>query len=735
MEPVTCAGCGKHIDPLRAGHVAIFSERFRYFCGWDCREQFVQQSTFAAALGTTAQPEPPVQASAPADIAPLAPLEGDEGEAPADFVMPPDEAMDTVAALPPARSDLGTILLLSATVAAVLAIALALVGTSSTVLTIRLALAVLGTALLVARSFVSPREPSDPPPAAVHGAAIGASIVAVGARLVGSPVADEAAVLTGLIVVSTGTSIQLVEQVRRPALARLAALRDGLAVAARRVVAGGYAVVPSTALHPGEEVVIHAGEMVPADVVISAGGATVLPWLDARSATSKRPGDALVAGARLISGRLRATVTWTGFDCAWLRTTADATRAAHVLAPVARTARLVVERWALAAAALAALAAFVNGAPAVDVLLAALAGHAAISSLATAAIPSLHVLHGTLGSLTRGIVYQSATAWERVAHTTAVVFSARGTLLLGEPQVAEIVGLGTCSPERLLSLASGAEMASTDPIAVAVQREARARSVVPDAVRSPLLVPGLGVTAVTSEGEPLCVGSRALMLREHISMALLEGKLAELEALGRTVLMVAVGSRLVGFIGLQDGLRRGARAAVQYLLDAGVEPVLMSGDARETCEALARSLDIEHVRPEVLPSERVTEIRRISEAGATVAVVGRPSQDDAALGAADVAVALEAAGTTLGEWAVRLAGDDVRDAARAVVSARRARGHARTALVISLAPGIAAALVIAFGLLPPSYAPLAVLLGSVAAHLHVRAVHSPDEEPLSRPLA
>jgi cation transport ATPase len=133
-------------------------------------------------------------------------------------------------------------------------------------------------------------------------------------------------------------------------------------------------------------------------------------------------------------------------------------------------------------------------------------------------------------------------------------------------------------------------------------------------------------------------------------------------------------------------------------------------------------LDIEHVRPEVLPADRANEVKAMTESGATVAVVGRLGQDESVLGAADVAVALEAAGSTVGDWSVTLASDDVRDAAGALVAARRARLHARTALVLGLFPGIASVLAIAFGILPPAYAPLAVLVGSVATHLHLRAV-------------
>jgi len=731
VAPVDCPACAKKVDPLRAGHVAIFANQFHFFCDLTCRERYLTQHPELVRPRTGDDTADSPQSVAQSALPPLN-AEQDHGvDDDLELDNVDEVAADTEPEALPPRSDTGALLLLSATVAGVLAIALALTGTGTLALTIRLAVACIGAVLLVVRAGILPRDPSDPHPAAVLGPAIAAGIVATWARIAGHEVADEAAVLTGLIVVSTGTSIQLVEQVRRGPKALVAASLAALDAPARRVVPSGYAIVSANSLRPGEEVLIDAGEMVPTDVMISAGEATVLSWLGARSATRKRPGDALVAGSRVVSGRLRATVSWTGLDRAWLRTTADAHRAAHVLAPVARNGRLVVERWALASGALAGLAAFANNATTPNIILAAVAAHAAVASVATGATPSVHVLRGVVQALKRGVVYQSASAWERAAHTTVAVFSARGTLLLGEPQVAEIVSLGHTATDRLLSFAAGAEAAADDPIAAAVKRAARERDVDPDAVRSPNVVAGLGVTAVTSSGQSLCVGSRALMLREHISMAALEGRLAELEAMGRTVLLVSVGAKLIGFIALQDGLRPGARAAVQYLLDARVEPVLMSGDARETCEAIARSLDIEHVRPEVLPTERGSEIRSIAESGATVAVVGRPSQDESSLSAADVAVALESAGSTLGEWAVTLAGDDVRDAARALVSARRSRMHARTAIVIGLAPGVAGALAIAFGLLPPAYAPLAVLVGSIATHLHMRAVEPSDQDEAS----
>jgi P-type Cu+ transporter len=248
-------------------------------------------------------------------------------------------------------------------------------------------------------------------------------------------------------------------------------------------------------------------------------------------------------------------------------------------------------------------------------------------------------------------------------------------------------------------------------------------------------VPGLGVTAVTSSGEDLCVGSRALLLANRIAIAASEQRIAELEALGRTVILVAVGARLVGVLGLQDGLRPGARAAVQHLLDAQIEPVIMSGDARETCEAIGRSLDVDHIRPEVLPTERASEVRRLIDAGMSVAVLGHPGIDDGALGAADVAVALGAAGASPGDLSIALASDDVRDAALALALAHRARLEARVGLAIAVFPALVGAIAVAFGVLPPAYAPLASLLGGVMAVLHVRALDRVRESGAPRPLA
>jgi len=148
------------------------------------------------------------------------------------------------------------------------------------------------------------------------------------------------------------------------------------------------------------------------------------------------------------------------------------------------------------------------------------------------------------------------------------------------------------------------------------------------------------------------------------------------------------------------------------LHDAHIELVLLSGEARETCEAIARALDIEHLRPEVDGPDRGAEVRALAERGDLVAVLGHPSADDSALGAADVSVALDSAGASPGEWSVALASDDVRAAAEALAIPRVTRERSTRTLAVALAPGVFAALALALSLVPLWTAPV---VGALAA--------------------
>jgi len=729
-RPLPCATCKTPVDPLRAARVAFIGERFRYFCSADCRARFDPSSL------TTPMPRP--RRRGPADPA----LVLHEREADASFLAarrtaealagvaadgsdelalaaPREEPAHEDAALAPADApDVATLLLGLAMLGGTLAVALALAGSSATALTARSVVVVVACAALVAEYVMGRRDPVESHPAELLAGPVLATLTALAALVLASPKAPAAISLAGLVVAVTAIVIWLVARARRPLDAEREVILSALQQPAHRVVGEDMAPARALDLRPGEEIVIEPGESVPADVTVVAGSAVVYPWLGARTTATRAEGDSIVAGATVERGRLRAVVAWAGHDRAWMRLTHDPRRRADLLAPLARAGRLTAGRLAPIAAGLGALTAFAANYDPVTIAMFAVAAQAAIANAAVAQIGALHVSRSVLDSLARGIAFRTADTLDGAGRVSVTAFCARGTLLLGEPEVANVEPFGAHDAQQVLALVAGVESGATHPTATAVLRAARARGIRPDGVRSPTVQPGLGVTAVASNGEPLVVGSRAHMLRERISVAAAEQKITELEAMGRTVLLVALRGRLLGVVGLQDGLRPGARAAVQHLLDAGVEPVLLSGDSRETCEALGRALDIEHVRPDLLPTERGDEVRRLADGGAVVAVIGRSPNDDLSLSAADVAVALGAAGSA--EWSIQLASDDVRDAAYAIFLAHRCRSDARAGLALALAPAVAGAIAVAFALVPPPIAPLAALAGALLALFRLR---------------
>lgn len=825
-----CPGCGRAVDPLRAGHVAILDGGFRYFCGAECKSLFVDVSSRRASLealttdppqvssGVRTQqarevrevrdvreveqaprfPEPQavegegerereregageregervVAEEPPSTLRSKAAREEEEEEgadaeekadADAKAEVDADENADAVESAKEksagakgrgepkhvaadngiarsARVDARKVFAHVATAApyvgialGVLAVVVSLAGGGSSEL--RLPFALASAALLVVCTGLGKREPADPAPWFVSGPVVLGACGAVLSVTLRDARAESHAAYVGLASAGALLVDLLVARSRRDVADARARIATALAVRVRVIRGEASTEVEAAQVRPGEQVVVEAGDAVGVDGIVVAGDAEIAPWMDSPVVLTKREGDAVVAGATVISGRLRITATFTGGDRAWLKLGQSTVARVDVAAPLVALARRTVERGAPIAALLVGGAVYAMNGGWPEVVIAASAGAYAIAGFAAVAAAALAHARGHIAAQRRGIVYKDADAFDAAARAEIAVVCSRGTILLGEPEIVAVEAIvassgrgsndGGSSPirtapegtARVLALAAGAEMASNDAFAAAILRASRARGVRPENVRSALVHSGLGITALAPNGDKVIVGSRAFLLQERVSVAIADARATELEAQGRSVLLVALGERLVGLLALQDGLRPGARAAVQRLHDARIEPVFLSGEARDTCETIARALDIEHVRPEILPADRGAEVRALADGGRIVAAVGHPSSDDGALGAADVSVAMTAAGAAPGEWGVALASDDVRDAALALTVPRACRERAKTAALIGgVAQGVCL-LGVAFGAAPPVLVPVAAVLAAAFALAVVR---------------
>lgn len=463
------------------------------------------------------------------------------------------------------------------------------------------------------------------------------------------------------------------------------------------------AEVVTDRIRAGEETVAREGDFVGVDGIVKAGEATILPYPSARLGVVRREGDPVLAGARILSGAVRVLATRVGDDRALVRpqrfgigTGPNAARIARVAEQAARwggIATVVLSIGGLAMASqhgiagtLSVAAAVLLSAPLLAIRRAADAPFVAAGSAAA----------------DRGIVFQTARALETAGRVHVATLCSHGTVTEGVPEVADVHSMDGTDTLPLLALAAAAETAAEDsPIASAIRRYADLHHIAPESVRRAVYLPGRGVTALSPGGEPLVIGNRQLLLDEGVSVAVADAEAARIEDRGQTALFVAIGGRVRALLSLSDPVRPGARAAVQRIFDLQVEPVLISGDHRGTAEAIARTLDVDHVKAELLPEERGQEVRRQREAGSVVACCGWPTRDEAALAAADLPIVLGSAGAHASDTAVAIASDDVRDAASALFIAKAARAEALRSVVTAIATGTFMVAVSAIGFVPP----------------------------------
>ncbi|MCY4454890.1 MAG: heavy metal translocating P-type ATPase [Chloroflexi bacterium] len=444
------------------------------------------------------------------------------------------------------------------------------------------------------------------------------------------------------------------------AVRRLIELRPTLA----RVLEDGEEYeIPIAAVQPGDIVVVRPGERLPVDGEVVEGASAVdESMLTGESMpVAKRPGDTVYGATLNTTGALQLRATAVGADSALARITklvefAQASKA-PIQAMVDRVAAVFVPA-VLVVAALTFLGWWVLGPEpsltfalinAVTVLI--IACPCALG-LATPTAIAVGIGRGAEA----GVLIRDARALEQAHEVDAVALDKTGTLTEGRPEVTSVEVLVTAraGEDELVRLLASAERGSEHPIASALTREAERRALDlawPDAFRAE---PGMGVVA-TIEGRSVVAGTTSLLEAEGVDVTSLGDAAAAAAAHGETPLLVALDGRPAGLVTVADRLRPTTPAAVARLRALGIEPVMLTGDRRETAEAIAREAGIERVIAEVLPDGKADAVSALQDEGRRVAMAGDGINDAPALVQADVGiaigggsdVALEAAPVTL----------------------------------------------------------------------------------------
>ena len=232
----------------------------------------------------------------------------------------------------------------------------------------------------------------------------------------------------------------------------------------------------------------------------------------------------------------------------------------------------------------------------------------------------------------RGILFKGGVAIEALQGVKTVVMDKTGTITEGNFVVQKCVA-NEMEEEELLRLAAVCEKNSTHPIGTSILLAAEERKVsVPDPERI-TEISGKGIEAVLDGRQILC-GNQKLM--EQYQVDLTNGPKGSYG----TEVLVAVDGEFAGFLVISDTIKKDAVSAVQELKRQKIRTAMLTGDAKESAEAVAEQTGIDEVHARLLPEEKLGELTKIREQNGSVMFVGDGINDAPVLAGADVGAAM-----------------------------------------------------------------------------------------------
>jgi P-type Cu2+ transporter len=239
-----------------------------------------------------------------------------------------------------------------------------------------------------------------------------------------------------------------------------------------------------------------------------------------------------------------------------------------------------------------------------------------------------------------GILIKDAESLELAKKVNAIVLDKTGTITEGKPEVVTIEWKTGAAAKELSSLVYSIEQQSEHPLAEAVVRYFKHKSVQSLPLEHFESITGKGV-AVTYRDNRYFVGSPALLQEEHIyTDTTLQATADSWLAMAYTVIWLADTENALAVIGIADKIKPSSIEAVRALQVSGVEVYMLTGDNGNTAKAIAAQASIQHYKAGVLPAEKADFIRELQQQGKTVAMVGDGINDSNALAQADVSIAM-----------------------------------------------------------------------------------------------
>src|SRR5689334_8764844 len=469
---------------------------------------------------------------------------------------------------------------------------------------------------------------------------------------------EAAAVITVLVLL--GQVLEL--RAREATSGAIKALLQLAPKMARRIgTDGGEHEVEIESLAVGDHLRVRPGEKVPVDGVILEGRSS----LDESLVTGESMPVTKETGARVIAGTLNQSGGFVmradkvGRDTLLSQIVQMVADAQRSRAPIQRLADQVAG-WFVPTVILVAIAAFAAWAWFGPEPRMAFGLVAAVSVLIIACPCALglatpmSIMVGVGRGAQAGVLIKNAEALERMEKIDTLVVDQTGTLTEGKPKLVAVVPGAGFEESEILRLAASVEQASEHPLADAIVRASKERSLSLGKVEDFDSPTGKGAIGKV-DGKKIALGNARYFASIGIDAAALDAESERLRGDGATVINLAIDGKLAGLFAIADPVKASTPDALKALAAEGIKVIMLTGDNRTTAEAVARKLGIAEVEAEVLPDQKSAVVTKLQTAGRSVAMAGDGVNDAPALAAAEVGiamgtgtdVAMESAGVTL----------------------------------------------------------------------------------------
>ena len=409
--------------------------------------------------------------------------------------------------------------------------------------------------------------------------------------------------------------------------------------------------MPVDEIRVGDEIVVRPGDKVPLDGVVASGHSDVneAPLTGESLPVDKTPGDEVYAGTINGHGALELRVTRLVRDTRLARIihlveTAQASRA-PVQAFVDRFARVYTPAVIVLALAVALVPPLVAGADAATWVYRALVLLVISCPCALVISTPVSIVSALSAAARNGVLVKGGAYLERLAAVRVVAFDKTGTLTKGELRVTDVLASGAFTPDQVLCVAAAVETRSGHPVGKAIVAQARGTCADLPPVARFIALPGMGAEADV-DGAHVVIGNERMFEVRNMRLPADAPDLADLRSQGKSIVLVAVNGTLAGVIAMADRPRETAREAVELLREQGVRRVaILTGDHESAARTIAAAVGADEQHAALLPDQKHALVRSLRERYGVVLMVGDGINDAPALAAADVGVAMGAAGS------------------------------------------------------------------------------------------